>query len=124
MIKKKVKEIIWYNNIFLSIIIALILLISTLVTGVMGITCLIDGVYNKWLFIPALIMVLSFMLSIKIITKQKEIYDISESKYKYTIKTIQGKGYNTYYTNDYKIKDGVIYFDGNCANNFIVETND
>lgn len=117
------EDIIWYNDIFLCII-ALILLISTLVTGVMGITCLIDGVYNKWLFVPALIMILSFIFSIRIIVKQNEVNDILESKYKYIIKTIQGKSYNTYYANNYKIKDGVIYFDGNCANNFIVETND
>lgn len=51
--------------------------------------------------------------------KQNEILT---SKYKYKIEVIKGKCSDTYYTNEYTIKNGVVYFNNKCANNFSIET--
>ena len=50
-------------------------------------------------------------------TKLKE-----EDECKYKIEVFKGEDCETYYTNEYKIKNGVVYFDGKCANNFSIET--
>ena len=83
--------------------------------------CLFDDNENSIIpFVSLLIMILSLVYVIMANNKQ---YEILEGKYKYVIKVIRGKGFDIYYTNQYEIENGIIYFDGNCANNFTVEIN-
>ena len=50
--------------------------------------------------------------------KQNEVAGV---KYKYKIEIIKGGNCDTYYTNEYKIKNGVVYFNNRCTNNFSIE---
>ena len=50
-------------------------------------------------------------------TKLKE-----EGECKYKIEVFKGENSETYYTNEYKIKNGVVYFDDRCATNFSIKT--
>ena len=45
-----------------------------------------------------------------------------EGKCKYKIEVLEGKDCKTYYTNEYRIKNGVVYFDDRCATNFSIKT--
>ena len=57
-----------------------------------------------------------------IIKADEKQYEEITSKYKYETEAIKGKDRETYYTNEYKIINGVVYLDGKCANNFSIET--
>ena len=47
--------------------------------------------------------------------------DCKNSKiFKYEITIPRGNSSNTYYTNEYEIKDNVIHFNNMCATHFIV----
>lgn len=43
-----------------------------------------------------------------------------KNNYTYKITVSKGRGYETFYTNEYKIEDGVIYFEGGCADHFSI----
>lgn len=73
--------------------------------------------------VPAIALLISILSLTYGISAQNKQYKILQDKYKYTIQVIKGKSYDTYYTNKYEIKNGIIYFDGNCANNFMIENN-
>lgn len=76
----------------------------------------------KGFMILILILATTFGTYKYIIKADEKQHEEMASKYKYEIEVIKGKDRETYYTNEYKIENGVVYFDGICANNFLIET--
>lgn len=115
-----VSNITWYNEYFVSIsvIICLLSIIYMLITSLIWITDENSSPLGP--IISLLIVVLSLVYIFKATNEQNAVL---EDKYKYVVTVNQGEGYKVYYTNQYKIEDGIIYFDGNCASNFTVEIN-
>lgn len=109
----------WYSNwlVYVGIFICACSILFTLLTSLI---CLFEDKIFIEPFISFLIVVLSITYLIMATNKQQEIL---VDNYKYKIKLIRGKSSDLYYTNSYKIEDGMIYFDGNCSNNFTVELN-
>ena len=107
----------WYSGgtqlivlvIFIAIIISIIWLAEKKVFTMSGI------------FITFFLIIVAdfglFKYATAVETKLKE-----EGECKYKIEVFKGENSETYYTNEYKIKNGVVYFDGVCANNFLIET--
>ena len=72
-----------------------------------------DSKCEKWYALGVLLFVLSLgsMIWSSVQVKNNYTYKITVSK---------GRGYETFYTNEYKIEDGVIYFEGGCADHFSI----
>jgi hypothetical protein len=70
----------------------------------------------------SLILVVTLGLFKYITTADAKIYEEMSSKYKYKIEIFKGKSCDTYYTNEFKIKNGIVYFNNRCADNFSIET--
>lgn len=62
----------------------------------------------------AILLIASFIISI--------VGEYKDSKvFKYEISITRGNSIATYYTNEYEIKDRIIYFNNICASNFVVK---
>ena len=72
-----------------------------------------DSKYEKWYALGVLLFVLSLGLMIWSSVQVK-------NNYTYKIIVSKGRSYETFYTNEYKIEDGVIYFEGGCADHFSI----
>ena len=72
-----------------------------------------DDSYEKWFAIGVLLFSISLGSMIWSSTQVK-------NNYTYKITVSKGRGYETFYTNEYKIEDGVIYFEGGCADHFLI----
>lgn len=72
-----------------------------------------DDKCEKWYALGVLLFVLSL---------GSMIWSSSQVKnnYTYKITVSRGRDYQIFYTNEYKIENGVIYFEGGCANNFTI----
>ena len=81
----------------------------------------VDDIF-KGFIILVFILATTFGTYKYIIKADEKQYEEMASKYKYEIEVIKGKDRETYYTNEYKIENGIVYFDGKCANNFSIET--
>lgn len=69
-----------------------------------------------------LILIATFGIFKYATTADAKIHEEVASKYKYKIEIFKGKNCDTYYTNEFKIKNGIVYFDNRCADNFSIET--
>lgn len=69
-----------------------------------------------------LILIVTLGLFKYAITADAKQNESLTNKYKYRIEVIKGKYSDVYYTNEYTIKNGVVYFNNRCANNFSIET--
>lgn len=69
-----------------------------------------------------LILIVTLGLFKYAIMADAKLHEETASKYKYRIEVIKGKYSDVYYTNEYTIKNGVVYFNNRCANNFSIET--
>ena len=65
-----------------------------------------------------IIFAVIFIAFIVIGTREEEK---ESKKFKYKVTVIKGNMITPYYTNEYKIKDNVIYFNNMCANSFVVK---
>ena len=81
----------------------------------------VDDIF-KGFIILVFILATTFGTYKYIIKADEKQYEEMASKYKYEIEVIKGKDRETYYTNEYKIENGIVYFDGKCTNNFSIET--
>ena len=81
----------------------------------------VDDIF-KGFIILVFILATTFGTYEYIIKADEKQHEEIASKYKYEIEVIKGKDHETYYTNEYKIENGIVYFDGKCANNFSIET--
>ena len=72
-----------------------------------------DDKCEKWYALGVLLFVLSLGSMIWSSAQVK-------SNYTYKITVSRGRGYETFYTNEYKIENGVIYFEGGCADHFSI----
>ena len=72
-----------------------------------------DSSYEKWYALGVLLFVLSLGSMIWSSAQVK-------NNYTYKITVSRGRGYQIFYTNEYKIENGVVYFEGGCANNFTI----
>lgn len=69
-----------------------------------------------------LILITTFGIFKYITAADAKIEEEMTSKYKYKIEIFKGKNCDTYYTNEFKIKNGIVYFNNRCADNFSIET--
>ena len=72
-----------------------------------------DSSCKKWYALGVLLFVLSL---------GSMIWSSSQVKnnYTYKITVSRGRSYETFYTNEYKIEDGIVYFEGGCADHFSI----
>lgn len=109
----------WYSNETQIIVMAIYFLV--LIVVIVGRFFIEDS--NLTFFVALLLLLVTTLGLFKYITestaKQNEVLT---SKYKYKIEIFKGKNCDTYYTNEFKIKNGIVYFNNRCANNFSIET--
>ena len=72
-----------------------------------------DSSYEKWFALGILLFSISLGSMIWSSVQVK-------NNYTYKITVSRGRGYQTFYTNEYKIENGVIYFEGGCADHFSI----
>ena len=72
-----------------------------------------DDKCEKWYALGVLLFVLSLGSMIWSSAQVK-------NNYTYKITVSRGRGYETFYTNEYKIENGVVYFEGGCADHFSI----
>lgn len=72
-----------------------------------------DSSYEKWFILGILLFSISLGSMIWVSAQEK-------NNYTYKITVSKGRSYETFYTNEYKIEDGVIYFEGGCADHFSI----
>ena len=101
------------NSIGLSIAFIVMFLSVGLVIGVYVGISHGDDKCEKWYALGVLLFVLSLGSMIWSSAQVK-------NNYTYKITVSRGRGYQIFYTNEYKIENGVIYFEGGCANNFTI----
>ena len=109
----------WYSNemqIFITIIWFVLFIIITTYLLIE-----VDSVF-KGFMILIFILVTTFGTYKYLIKADEKQHEEIASKYKYKIEVIKGMNCDIYYTNEYKIKNGIIYFDDKCTNNFLIET--
>lgn len=79
-----------------------------------------DSVYVLFTVVMAVAILTVGGMVLFVISEMKE--DAKKSKiYKYLIKVTEGRRVEYNYTNEYEIKDGVVYFNNICANHFTIE---
>ena len=71
----------------------------------------------KWFILGVLLFAISIVGNIYVLRKDQELI---KENYTYKIIIPKGRTYDEYYTNEYKIENGVIYFEGGCADNFTI----
>ena len=109
----------WYSN-EMQVLVVITWLVSLIVIATYFLIE-VDDIF-KGFIILVFILATTFGTYKYIIKADEKQYEEMASKYKYEIEVIKGKDRETYYTNEYKIINGVVYFDGKCANNFSIET--
>ena len=109
----------WYSN-EMQVLVVVTWLVSLIVIATYFLIE-VDDIF-KGFIILVFILATTFGTYKYIIKADEKQYEEMASKYKYEIEVIKGKDRETYYTNEYKIINGVVYFDGKCANNFSIET--
>ena len=72
-----------------------------------------DDKCEKWYALGVLLFVLSLG---SMIWSSGQV----KNNYMYKITVSRGRGYETFYTNEYKIENGVVYFEGGCADHFSI----
>ena len=109
----------WYSN-EMQILIVIIWLVSLIVIAPYFLIE-VDDIFKGFMILIFIIATTFGTYEYLIKADEKQHEEIA-SKYKYEIEVIKGKDCETYYTNEYKIENGIVYFDGKCANNFSIET--
>ena len=109
----------WYSN-EIQVLVVITWFVSLIVIATYFLIE-VDDIF-KGFIILVFILATTFGTYKYIIKADEKQHEEIVSKYKYEIEVIKGKDRETYYTNEYKIENGVIYFDGKCANNFSIET--
>lgn len=71
----------------------------------------------KWFILGVLLFAISIVCNIYELRKDQELI---KENYTYKIIIPKGRTYDEYYTNEYKVENGVIYFEGGCADNFTI----
>ena len=110
----------WYSN-EMQVLIIITWFVSLIVIATATYFLIEDDDIFKGFIILVFILATTFGTYKYIIKADEKQYEEIASKYKYEIEVIKGKDCETYYTNEYKIINGVVYFDGICANNFLIE---
>ena len=109
----------WYSN-EMQVLVVITWFVSLIVIATYFLIE-VDDIF-KGFMILIFILVTTFGTYEYIIKADEKQHEEIVSKYKYEIEVIKGKDCETYYTNEYKIINGIVYFDGKCANNFSIET--
>lgn len=109
----------WYSN-EMQVLVVITWFVSLIVIATYFLIE-VDDIF-KGFIILVFILATTFGTYKYIIKADEKQYEEIASKYKYEIEVIKGKDRETYYTNEYKIENGIVYFDGKCANNFSIET--
>ena len=111
----------WYSN-EMQVLVVITWFVSLIVIATATYFLMeVDDIF-KGFIILVFILATTFGTYEYIIKADEKQHEEIVSKYKYEIEVIKGKDCETYYTNEYKIINGVVYFDGKCANNFSIET--
>lgn len=109
----------WYSN-EMQILIVIIWFVSLIVIAPYFLIE-VDDIFKGFMILIFIIATTFGTYEYLIKADEKQHEEIA-SKYKYEIEVIKGKDCEIYYTNEYKIENGIVYFDGKCANNFSIET--
>lgn len=109
----------WYSN-EMQILVVIIWFISLIIIAAYFLIE-VDSVF-KGFMILILILATTFGTYEYSIKADEKQHEEMASKYKYKIEVTKGMNCDIYYTNEYKIKNGIIYFDDKCTNNFSIET--
>ena len=109
----------WYSN-EMQILIVIIWFVSLIVIAPYFLIE-VDDIFKGFMILIFIIATTFGTYEYLIKADEKQHEEIA-SKYKYEIEVIKGKDREIYYTNEYKIENGIVYFDGKCANNFSIET--
>ena len=109
----------WYSN-EMQVLVVITWFVSLIVIATYFLME-VDDIF-KGFIILVFILATTFGTYKYIIKADEKQHEKIVSKYKYEIEVIKGKDRETYYTNEYKIENGIVYFDGKCANNFSIET--
>ena len=109
----------WYSN-EMQILIVIIWLVSLIVIAPYFLIE-VDDIFKGFMILIFIIATTFGTYEYLIKADEKQHEEIA-SKYKYEIEVLKGKDREIYYTNEYKIENGIVYFDGKCANNFSIET--
>ena len=110
----------WYSN-EMQVLVVITWFVSLIVIATATYFLIEDDDIFKGFIILVFILATTFGTYEYIIKADEKQHEEIVSKYKYEIEVIKGKDRETYYTNEYKIENGVVYFDGKCANNFLIE---
>ena len=111
----------WYSN-EMQVLVVITWFVSLIVIATATYFLMeVDDIF-KGFIILVFILATTFGTYEYIIKADEKQHEEIVSKYKYEIEVIKGKDSETYYTNEYKIENGIVYFDGKCANNFSIET--
>ena len=112
----------WYSN-EMQVLVVITWFVSLIVIATATYFLMeVDDNIFKGFIILVFILATTFGTYEYIIKADEKQHEEIVSKYKYEIEVIKGKDSETYYTNEYKIENGIVYFDGKCANNFSIET--
>ena len=111
----------WYSN-EMQVLVVITWFVSLIVIATYFLIEVDDNDIFKGFIILVFILATTFGTYEYIIKADEKQHEEIVSKYKYEIEVIKGKDRKTYYTNEYKIENGIVYFDGKCANNFSIET--
>ena len=109
----------WYSN-EMQIIVGIIWFLAVIIITVKAL--IEDDTMSGTLIALFLVLIATFGVFKYAIAADAKIHEEVVSKYKYKIEIFKGKNCDTYYTNEFKIKNGIVYFDNRCANNFSIET--
>ena len=109
----------WYSN-EMQVLVVITWFVSLIVIATYFLIE-VDDIFKGFIILVFILATTFGTYKYKIKADEKQ-YEEIVSKYKYEIEVIKGKDRKTYYTNEYKIINGVVYFDGKCANNFSIET--
>lgn len=109
----------WYSNEMQIVAIIVYLFIIVMIVAHALIEADTIPKTNRALFFIIIITFGLFKYADTASAKQNEVAGV---KYKYKIEIIKGNDCDTYYTNEYIIKNGIIYFDNKCTNSFSIET--
>lgn len=108
----------WYSNEAQIFAIAIWFIILITIVGYYLIE--VDTIFKGFVSLMLILIISTGLYSYMAKADAKQ-YEETVSKYKYKIEVIKGKNYDTYYTNEYRIENGIVYFNNKCANNFSIE---